>query len=288
MKKFLLTFLSVIIFFFSSCKKKQTVDDQLLVPKKIVEYDSSSRSVTLVGLSELIGSVLTQLDDDFARTRSSIIDFEKTFEYLSGYPQLIDRVIYYDDVIANYYYADLSNGILDSIVYYENGYRDDVTYYTYENGKVKKIETIDDSTGDAEIIEVLSYNGDYPQSVRYSFDTNVVLNGTVSYAGGNVSEINLSGQVNNYNLAIRTTFSYDDAPNYMTNVLTKEDIFKNKNNVTNQTVSITVNSIPYSTQSVQYSYQYNDKNYPETYVKTENDGSSTETYNGQIEYMTVN
>jgi len=263
MKKFSLTLLAILAIFFTGCSSD---DDELQsfpvpVSKTTTTDDLSTYSLT----RNLLSQIFNESKNVLATQNNVTIEYDgrivlkKTTEDDSG-----------NVTVQDYYYKNIENGLLDSIVITQNQVFNGVQKYVIENDRIKAIENYDADRNLIQRDEVISYNGDKVTQFSSKINTDYGffdLTSTVTYSGDDVVSVEMTGTLNDVTFTSSLSYTYDDKNNSELNVITKEQPFHLKHNIKTHTL----NSVFYGntlSMETNYEYTYNDDDYPVVYSST--------------------
>lgn len=280
----MLLLLAILSLAMVNCKKDKSSDDQNSetvetkpVPVTITTTDNSS---TLKNLPQMI---IDRINANYTKAgvTATTTTTVNNYEYDGRHIIKITSDDGTDIKVKEYYYADKSNGILDSIVSSKNGQYNGVTRYQMNNSHIQKISTYDENDDLIGSTTFSNYNGDKPTGISlYSVSSQGTLDvsGTITYNGDDISGISLDGTFASFTIGMTDTYTYDTKNAPLLNTETMEMPVIEKHNLLTITTQLSVSGVPYSTDTTNYSYTYNSDDFPETSTYS---GASS----GSLEYV---
>ena len=287
MKKQILLLMAVLSLSLVNCKKDNSSDDSSddgggdnssvlkPVPVTTTQNDNSS---PIFNLTEAILNQINGEQSKSVATTTTVSNFEYDGRHLIKVTSNTGT----DVLVKEYHYADMSNGILDSIVYTKNGQLDAVDRYQVSNGHIQQISKYDASNTLNAQITFSGYNGDKPAQMSLYGMTNqgaLNLSGNVTYTADDMTNMSLTGTIGTYNVSIDNNYTYDNKNNVMSNVETIILPVDSKHNILTITSQTSVSGTPVGSSTTTNTYTYNTDDFPisGTY--------STSSASGTMEYV---
>ena len=259
MKKTYLFPLVLIALLFTNCKKddegekdEQGSTEKKTVPVTVKNYDANGT----------LTSTDTYTYDGRLITKKTTVGTETT--------------------VFDYYYSDRTKGLLDSIVATKNAVFSGITKYDNSNDLIARIENYNANRGLEMRQDFTHYTGNNPDQFRVLIrtaqygDINII--GTMSYASGNMTSMDLTGTISGISFNQTTTATYDTNNIPFLNVTSLFEPRTYVNNILNMTTDMT-SSMGNQHQVNTMVYTCNADNYP-TRVDISEDGQNQ----GYIEY----
>ena len=277
MKKQSLLLLALLSVTLINCKKDKsddsstTIDDKKPVPVTITENNNSNRPLSFDNIDFIIKQITGEQSKNPATT-----SITTNYEYNGRHYVKITKNTGSDVRVKEYYYADMDNGILDSIVYKKNGQFTAVDRFEVSNGHIQQITNFDENNQVQYQHTFSNYVGDKPQQISiYAMTVAGVLNlsGTLTYNGNDLTGILTSGTWGSDSATLNITYTYDTKNNVFLNVETLEWPTSDDHNIistTNQMI-ISGTNFPITTT---YTYTYNSDDFPITSTFTSTNSSS--------------
>ncbi len=290
MKKIRLLFLSLFMLTMVNCKKDsnesgEDANQSKPVPVTVTSTSSSPRPASTL-------ASLLSFEKFIQASKSSQSTLTQNYTYEGRSITKVTSTSGSDIQVENFYYKDMSKGLLDSIVKTFNGQFAGKVTYESANNKITAIRYYDDTNAMYFQMTFSNYNSNgYPANVGYLYITdngNVDLAGTITYANGNVQTVDLSGQYSGYNLTMTEQYTYDNKKQEYLNVETQLSPLIAKNNITRSEINLEVAGTSLSQSISTYTYTYNDNDYPissqATISSTQNGTSTTGNLSQEIVY----
>ncbi len=281
MKKHILLLLTIVSLTLINCKKDNSDNDADATKPVPVTVTSTDNSTTLLSLPQMIVNTINGDASKSSMTTTTTSNYEYDGRHLIKVTSNDGQEV----KIQEYYYADMDNGILDSIVYKTDGNYSGVSKYQMTNGHIEQIAEFDQNNNLVSRVTFSNYNGDKPSHVSiFSVTQNgtIDISGTISYNGDDMSSTTLSGTYASYSISISDTYTYDNKKNVFLNVETMEMPITSSHNTLSVNTQMTFNGMPLSNETITYTYNYNNKNYP---ISTTISGNNT---SGSMEYVYEN
>ena len=284
MKKQLLLLMAILALSMTNCKKDHSSDDNgdgddqnvaKPVPVTTTQNDNSS---PIFNLTEVIINQISGEQSKNVATTTTVSNFEYDGRHITKVTSNNGT----DVSVKEYHYADMANGILDSIVYKQNGQLNAVDRYQMSNGHIQEIATYDANNTLQQRITVSGYNGDHPSQMSiYAVTAQgpMDLSGTITYTGDDMTSISMNGTWSGYNVSLADTFSYDTKNNVFLNVETLELPYGTVHNSASVNAQLSINGSVISNETTTFTYTYDSNDFPITGTY------STSSANGTMEYV---
>lgn len=280
MKKLSLLLLAMLSLSLVNCKKDKsddsssTDDDKKPVPVTVTSNENSSRIQNFPDL------IIKQITGAQTKNPATITTTTSNYEYNGRHTIKITSNDGTDVTVADYYYADMDNGILDSIVYKKNSQFFEVDKFEVSNGHIQQIIKYDANNNIIQKAIFSNYNGDTPQQISLYAMTaqgSMNLSGTVTYNGNDIVGLSTTGTLGQNSLSMNITYNYDSKNNVFLNVETMDWPTANEHNVISSTTELNLSGMNFS-KTTTYNYTYNSDDYPinETYTSTDSSSGSSE------------
>ena len=280
MKKLSLFLLTVLSLSMVNCKKDKsddssaTDDDKKPVPVTITSNENSSRIQNFPDL------IIKQITGGQSKNPATITTTTSNYEYNGRHTVKITTNDGTDVTVADYYYADMDNGILDSIVYKKNSQLFEVDKFEVSNGHIQQIIKYDANNNIIQKAIFSNYNGDTPQQISLYAMTaqgSMNLSGTVTYNGNDIVGLSTTGTLGQNSLSMNITYNYDSKNNVFLNVETMDWPTASEHNVISSTTELILSGMNFS-ETTTYNYTYNSDDYPinGTYTSTDSSSGSSE------------
>ncbi len=281
MKKLSLLLLAMLSLSLVNCKKDKsddsssTDDDKKPVPVTVTSNENSSR------IQNLPNIIIKQITDVQSKNPSAT-STTSNYEYNGRHTVKITTNDGTDVTVADYYYADMDNGILDSIVYKKNGQFTSVDKFEVSNGHLQQVTNFDDNNQIRYQTTFSNYVDGKPQQISiYAMTVADALNlsGTLTYNGNDLTGILTSGTWGTDSVTLNITYTHDTKNNVFLNVETLPWPTVDDHNIISMTNQMTISGMSFP-KTTTYTYTYNSEDYPSTSTYTATDGSG-----GSSEYV---
>ena len=282
MKKLSLLLLAMLSLSLVNCKKDKsddsssTEDDKKPVPVTVTSNQNSSRIQNFPDL------IIKQITGAQSKNPATITTTTNNYEYNGRHTIKITSNDGTDVTVADYYYADMDNGILDSIVYKKNGQFTSVNKFEVSNGHLQQITNFDDNNQIQYQTTFSNYVDGKPQQISiYAVTVAGALNlsGTLTYNGNDLTGILTSGTWGSDSATLNITYTHDTKNNVFLNVETLEWPTVDDHNIISMTNQMTISGMSFP-KTTTYTYTYNSDDFPITSTYTATDSSS-----GSSEYV---
>ncbi len=279
MKKQVLLLLAILSLSMINCKKDNSDDGDSYTKKTVpVQITTNDNSSTFYNLPQMI---MDRINGEVTKGTTATTTKVKNYEYDKRHITKITINDGSDVKVSEYFYADKSKGILDSIVFKTNGQYSGVSKYQMSNGHIQQISTFDENGNLSGTVTFSNYNGDKPSQMSlYSVSSQGTLDisGNITYNGDDIASISLNGTFGSYSIAITETYTYDTKHAPKINVETMETPMVEKHNVLTITYQMSIGGVPYSSDTTTYTYTYNNDDFPISSTYSGSGYSGTEEY----------